>query len=147
MSRNLFGTHALLSINQRHQPPALIGVEPSERVVDEFDRISLLLCHYDGPAVFAAEVVGTQSNILPKLVPKPASHNGRSRCLGVGPSNAELSSRGLSSAESGVAPATLSGVAEGGGGGCSSELGFCGMSGKSGGKVGGVTGGGAGRGL
>jgi len=39
-------------------------------------------------------------------------------------------------------PATLSGVAEGGGDGCNSELGFCGMSGKSGGNVGGVTGGG-----
>jgi hypothetical protein len=41
-------------------------------------------------------------------------------------------------------PATLSGVAEGSGGGCNSELGFCGMSGKSGGRVGGLTGGGSG---
>lgn len=48
---------------------------------------------------------------------------------------------------SGDVPATSSGVADGGAGGCSSELGFCGMSGKSGGKVGGVTGGGAGKGL
>jgi hypothetical protein len=41
-------------------------------------------------------------------------------------------------------PATLSGVAEGSGGGCNLELGFCGMSGKSGGRVGGLTGGGSG---
>jgi hypothetical protein len=42
-------------------------------------------------------------------------------------------------AEAHVVPRTSSGVAEGGGGGCNSELGFCGMSGKSGGRVGGVT--------
>jgi hypothetical protein len=35
-------------------------------------------------------------------------------------------------------PATLSGLAEGSGAGCNSELGFCGMSGKSGDRVGGV---------
>ena len=51
------------------------------------------------------------------------------------------------SAGSRVAPATWSGVAEGSGGGCNSELGFCGMSGKSGGRVGGLTGGGSGWGL
>jgi hypothetical protein len=56
-------------------------------------------------------------------------------------------SYGAGSAGADVVPATLSGVAEGGGGGCSSELGFRGMSGKSGGRVGGVTGAGAGRGL
>jgi hypothetical protein len=44
-------------------------------------------------------------------------------------------------------PETLSGVAEGSEGGCNSELGFCGMSGKSGGRVGGLKGGGSGWGL
>jgi hypothetical protein len=44
-------------------------------------------------------------------------------------------------------PATLSWVADGSEGGCNSELGFCGMSGKSGGRGRGVTGAGAGRGL
>jgi hypothetical protein len=48
------------------------------------------------------------------------------------------------SADAGVVAANLSGVAAGLGGGCSSELGFCGMSGKSGGRVGGLTGGGSG---
>jgi hypothetical protein len=47
------------------------------------------------------------------------------------------------SAAAGVLPATLSGVAEGSEGGCNSELGFCGISGKSGGRVGGLTGGGS----
>ena len=37
-------------------------------------------------------------------------------------------------------PATLSGAPEGSGGGCNSELGFCGMSGKSGGRIGGHNG-------
>src|ERR1700689_1699756 len=46
----------------------------------------------------------------------------------------------FSFAEADVVPRTLSEVAEGGEGGCNSELGFCGMSGKSGGRVGGVTG-------
>jgi hypothetical protein len=44
-------------------------------------------------------------------------------------------------------PASLSAVAEGLGGGCNSELGFCGMSGKSGGRIGGLTGGGSGWGM
>jgi hypothetical protein len=35
----------------------------------------------------------------------------------------------------------LSAVVEGSEGGCNSELGFCGISGKSGGRVGGLTGG------
>ena len=43
-----------------------------------------------------------------------------------------------------VVPATLSAAAKDSGGGCNSELGFCGMSGKSGGRVGGLTGGGSG---
>jgi hypothetical protein len=47
------------------------------------------------------------------------------------------------SAAAGVRPATLSGVAEGSEGGCNSELGFCGISGKSGDRVGGLTGGGS----
>jgi hypothetical protein len=51
------------------------------------------------------------------------------------------------SAGAGVVPATLPGVAEGSEGGCNSELGFCGMSGKSGGRIGGLTGGGSGEGL
>jgi hypothetical protein len=55
--------------------------------------------------------------------------------------------RPFRTAGSSVVPATSPGVAEGGGGGCSSEFGFCGTSGKSGGRVGGVTGAGAGRGL
>jgi hypothetical protein len=38
-----------------------------------------------------------------------------------------------------VAPATSLALAEGSGGGCNAELGFCGMSGKSGGKIGGLT--------
>jgi hypothetical protein len=57
------------------------------------------------------------------------------------------SARGLlrrRSAGAGTVPATLSGVAEGSGAGCNSELGFCAMSGKSGGRVGGLTGGGSG---
>jgi hypothetical protein len=40
------------------------------------------------------------------------------------------------SGNSTVVPATRSGVAEGSGGGCNTELGFCGMSGKSGGRGG-----------
>jgi hypothetical protein len=53
---------------------------------------------------------------------------------------------GAGSAGAGAVPATVCGAAEGGGGGCRSELGFCGMSGKSGGSVGDVTGAGGGRG-
>jgi hypothetical protein len=48
------------------------------------------------------------------------------------------------SSGAGVAPATLSGAAEGSGSGCNSELGFCGMSGKSGGRTDGLTGSGSG---
>jgi hypothetical protein len=51
---------------------------------------------------------------------------------------------GAGSAGAGTMPATLSGFAEGSGAGCNSELGFCAMSGKSGGRVGGLTGGGSG---
>jgi hypothetical protein len=40
-------------------------------------------------------------------------------------------------------PAILSAAEEGSGGGCNSELGFCAISGKSGGRVGGLTGGGS----
>jgi hypothetical protein len=47
------------------------------------------------------------------------------------------------SGNSTVVPATWSGVAERSEGGCNSELGFCGISGKSGGRVGGLTGGGS----
>jgi hypothetical protein len=104
----------------------------------------MLLGHNNRLQAFAAEIHRAERNILPGPVKvraaNPRSHIGEAparRLCGVGRDSTWLS----------VVPATLSGFAKGSGEGCNSELGFCGMSGKSGGKVGGRTGGASGWGL
>jgi hypothetical protein len=56
----------MIGYNPPQQAPPLLGVEPSEGVVKELNRVSLLLGHDNRPGASATEILWAERNALSK---------------------------------------------------------------------------------